>query len=313
MLSRIAESLYWLGRYTERAEATARILDVYSHALLEDRVGGEESACRRLRRGDGRGRAGRLVEVGTNVESLVGFFVDDPRFAGSVVRSLEAMWENARGAREAMSSEMWGSINATHSALDVRPRPVGVRAARVPRLGARPGRDRLGTRRRHDEPRRHVALHRARSFARARRPHRAPAVDPARRRVGDARVGSRRCAAARRTSRTCAPTAAASTARKALEFLLLDRLFPRSVFHALGAAETVLFDLDPSVRPPRRRAASRAASSAGRARISSSSGSPSSRRSLPEHLARLERACAQAHDVTAKRFFNGALAIRWSA
>ena len=34
MLSRIAESLYWLGRYTERAEATARILDVYSHALL---------------------------------------------------------------------------------------------------------------------------------------------------------------------------------------------------------------------------------------------------------------------------------------
>ena len=54
----------------------------------------------------------------TNIESIVGFFVDDPRFAGSVVRSLEAMWENARGAREAMSSEMWESINATHSALD---------------------------------------------------------------------------------------------------------------------------------------------------------------------------------------------------
>ena len=33
---------------------------------------------------------------------------------------------------------------------------------------------------------------------------------------------------------------------KALEFLLLDRLFPRSVFHTLGAAETVLFDLDPT-------------------------------------------------------------------
>ena len=39
---------------------------------------------------------------------------------------------------------------------------------------------------------------------------------------------------------------------KALEFLLLDRLFPRSVFHALGAAETALFDLDPDVRPARR-------------------------------------------------------------
>ena len=37
MLSRIAESLYWLGRYVERAEDTARILDVHYHLLLEDR------------------------------------------------------------------------------------------------------------------------------------------------------------------------------------------------------------------------------------------------------------------------------------
>ena len=76
---------------------TARILDVYSHALLEDRVGGEESACRRLLEVMG---ATDAADVGTNIESIVGFFVDDPRFAGSVVRSLEAMWENARGARE---------------------------------------------------------------------------------------------------------------------------------------------------------------------------------------------------------------------
>ena len=48
MLSRIAESLYWIGRYTERAESTARILDVYSHSVLEDRRGEEESACVRL-------------------------------------------------------------------------------------------------------------------------------------------------------------------------------------------------------------------------------------------------------------------------
>ena len=37
MLSRIAESLYWLGRYIERAEDTSRILDVHYHLLLEDR------------------------------------------------------------------------------------------------------------------------------------------------------------------------------------------------------------------------------------------------------------------------------------
>ncbi|MCA1691882.1 MAG: alpha-E domain-containing protein, partial [Actinobacteria bacterium] len=36
MLSRIAESLYWVGRYVERAEDTARILDVHVHHILED-------------------------------------------------------------------------------------------------------------------------------------------------------------------------------------------------------------------------------------------------------------------------------------
>ncbi len=36
MLSRIAESLFWIGRYVERAEATARILDVQTQLILED-------------------------------------------------------------------------------------------------------------------------------------------------------------------------------------------------------------------------------------------------------------------------------------
>ena len=46
MLSRIAESLYWIGRYTERAEDTARLLDVHYHHLLEDRWADEATACR---------------------------------------------------------------------------------------------------------------------------------------------------------------------------------------------------------------------------------------------------------------------------
>ena len=35
MLSRLAESLFWMGRYMERAEDTARLLDVHFHTLLE--------------------------------------------------------------------------------------------------------------------------------------------------------------------------------------------------------------------------------------------------------------------------------------
>ena len=61
MLSRIAESLYWIGRYVERAEDTARILDVHIHHLLEDPWVDEEPACRALLGGHGRRRptAGR--------------------------------------------------------------------------------------------------------------------------------------------------------------------------------------------------------------------------------------------------------------
>ena len=74
MLSRIAESLYWIGRYIERAEDTARLLDVHYHLLLEDRRADEARVCRalldamgadaeldrrRARRGRGRPRCSR--------------------------------------------------------------------------------------------------------------------------------------------------------------------------------------------------------------------------------------------------------------
>ena len=48
MLSRIAESLYWIGRSTERAEDTARLLDVHYHHLLEDRFADETVICAAL-------------------------------------------------------------------------------------------------------------------------------------------------------------------------------------------------------------------------------------------------------------------------
>ena len=48
MLTRIAESLYWIGRYVERADDTARILDVSVHQLLEDATVDADAAARTL-------------------------------------------------------------------------------------------------------------------------------------------------------------------------------------------------------------------------------------------------------------------------
>lgn len=114
MLARNAESLYWTGRYVERADDTARILDVGVHQLLEDATVDPDRASRTLLGVLGiRPPAGTELDVWSLTE-LVGYDADNP---ASIVTSLTAARENARGAREVISSEMWMCLNATYNAL----------------------------------------------------------------------------------------------------------------------------------------------------------------------------------------------------
>ena len=46
LLSRIAETLFWTGRYIERADDTARLVDVYVHRMLEEPRADEDAGCR---------------------------------------------------------------------------------------------------------------------------------------------------------------------------------------------------------------------------------------------------------------------------
>ena len=48
MLSRIAESMFWIGRYVERSEDTARLLQTHLRLLVEDSSAAEVDACRNL-------------------------------------------------------------------------------------------------------------------------------------------------------------------------------------------------------------------------------------------------------------------------
>ena len=144
VLSRIAESLYWIGRYTERAEDTARLLDVYSHLLLEDRRGDEASVCCALldalgadaERHRHRGRvAGRRVRRGR------------PAVLRLHRDSLAAAWER-RGARRSDLVGDVGELNTTHASSrrargGARPSPgttSSVGCATAPRVPASPTR-----------------------------------------------------------------------------------------------------------------------------------------------------------------------------
>lgn len=123
MLSRIAESLYWMGRYLERADDTARLLDVHVHRVLAE--SGDEDVGATL-----------MAAMGLPGETLFDGRVDlwratealayDLKRPNSVAGSLSAARANARGLRETLASEVWEAMNRTHHDLDAQ-----VRAARA--------------------------------------------------------------------------------------------------------------------------------------------------------------------------------------
>ena len=247
MLARNAESLYWIGRYVERADDTARILDVSVHQLLEDATVDTDRAARTLLRVLGCEATGDDPLDAWAVTELVGYSAEQP---GSIVSSVSRARENARGAREVVSGEMWECLNTTWNALPERQqyaRWVGPhaffsyvedRAAMFSGLAA-------STMSRDDTWRFYLL---GRSVER---------VDMVVRLLL-ARVGDRmtspgwltvlRSAGAQDTYlRTYR---GALDAARVVQFLLMDKLFPRSVFHALRQAETCLIELDnrPTVR-----------------------------------------------------------------
>ena len=110
MLSRVAESIYWMNRYIERAENVARFIDVNLHLLLDLPEVFE-------------GQWNALVEIGGDKEafetrydtadqqSVISFLVFDEENVNSIVSCVTAARENARSVREILSFETWEAIN----------------------------------------------------------------------------------------------------------------------------------------------------------------------------------------------------------
>jgi uncharacterized alpha-E superfamily protein len=124
MLSRLAELLYWTGRYVERADDTSRIVDAYIHRIAEDPFGDPDAACHSLFATLGM-RLDKKVSV--SQEMVLQKLVYDEANPSSITGALLTAHENARRAREAISSEMWICLNATRNDLTTQ----RVRASRV--------------------------------------------------------------------------------------------------------------------------------------------------------------------------------------
>lgn len=112
MLSRVAESIYWLNRYVERAENVARFVDVNLHLLLDSPLEGSVQQWQPLvvTTGDG----DRFQErYGTaTAKNVLQFLTFDADYPNSILSCVKAARENSRAVRETISSEMWEQINS---------------------------------------------------------------------------------------------------------------------------------------------------------------------------------------------------------
>ncbi|MDR1512683.1 MAG: alpha-E domain-containing protein [Propionibacteriaceae bacterium] len=125
MLSRVAESLFWIGRYLERADGTARLLDIHTQLILEDPGIDEAEACRTL-----------LYILGTPAEpdevlstdQVLDHLATDVDNAPSIAACLMAARENGRRAREIISAELWECLNTISRALPCTLAASGVHA-----------------------------------------------------------------------------------------------------------------------------------------------------------------------------------------
>jgi uncharacterized alpha-E superfamily protein len=109
MLARVADSLYWMGRYAERAEHISRLCDVMLTATL-DQNDDAVAIARVALAAVGDAEAKRLAAPYEAAHSLI----FDRDHEGSVVTSLSRGRENARQVRDQITTEMWERLNLLH-------------------------------------------------------------------------------------------------------------------------------------------------------------------------------------------------------
>ena len=119
ILSRVAHSLYWMSRYIERAENTARLLDVNLQFMVDFQhlEGGEMDAWESLVLSSGTEDLFRKHYERADRHTVTEFLAFDLSNPDSILSCAYAARENARMIRDQISLEMWETINELHLLL----------------------------------------------------------------------------------------------------------------------------------------------------------------------------------------------------
>jgi uncharacterized alpha-E superfamily protein len=110
MLSRVADALFWMTRYLERAENISRFIDVNWHLTLDR----PQNGCQEW---------GALIHVtgdtelfhqrysGFSGQNVLSFLMFDTAYPHAIISCLRAARENARSVREIISNDLWEQVN----------------------------------------------------------------------------------------------------------------------------------------------------------------------------------------------------------
>ncbi|MES2954907.1 alpha-E domain-containing protein [Polaromonas eurypsychrophila] len=115
MLSRTADHLFWMSRYTERAENTARMLDVnYQTSLLPQSTGVAQVGWQGLLSISELSSAYEGKYGAINARDVMDFMVRDEKNSSSIISCLKNARENARAVRGTLTTEVWETQNQTY-------------------------------------------------------------------------------------------------------------------------------------------------------------------------------------------------------
>ena len=123
MLSRLADSLYWMSRYVERAENVARFIDVNTWLSLDLPEGYQEQWSPLISTTGDEALFSKYYENASK-RNVIQFLTFDTRNPNSILSAVSAARENARIARQYITLEMWEQINRFYFTIH-----TGARAA----------------------------------------------------------------------------------------------------------------------------------------------------------------------------------------
>jgi len=111
MLSRVADSLYWMSRYLERAEHTTRLLDVNLNLMLDETAAAADRRWLRVLQA-----LGNPKDIAWNGDpyALTHELTFDTTHKGSILSCIIAARENSRHVREQISTEQWHRLNSLY-------------------------------------------------------------------------------------------------------------------------------------------------------------------------------------------------------